>query len=108
MIKVSDAILAIIRGNPFLEFGVHHQLFNSAQLARYLQPFIAARTHTDTKESAIAIAIAIAMALSRFLGWLRVWSKTLLSYRLSIPKCQCYRRTVHSKFYANHERAPGC
>lgn len=58
MIKVSDAILAIIRGNPFLEFGVHHQLFNSAQLARYLQPFIAARTHTDTKESAIAMALS--------------------------------------------------
>jgi len=58
MIKVSDAILAIIRGNPFLEFGVHHQLFNNAQLARYLQPFIAARTHTDTKESAIAMALS--------------------------------------------------
>jgi len=58
MIKASDAILAIIKGNAFLEFGVHHQLFNNAQLARYLQPFVAARTHTDTTESAIAMALS--------------------------------------------------
>jgi len=58
MVKVSDTILAIIRGNAFLEFGVHHQLFNQAQLARYLQPFVTARTQKDSKTSAIAMALS--------------------------------------------------
>jgi len=58
MIKIADTILAIIRGNAFLEFGVHHQLFNQAQLARYLQPFIAARAQKDTTTSAIAMALS--------------------------------------------------
>ena len=58
MIKISDAILAVIRGNTFLEFGVHHQLFNQTQLARYLQPFVAARSHKEPKASAIAMALS--------------------------------------------------
>jgi len=56
MIKISDAILSIIKGNAFLEFGVHHQLFNQAQLARYLQPFVAARTQKEPSTNAIAMA----------------------------------------------------
>lgn len=58
MIKVADAISAIIQGNPFLEFGVHHQLFNHRQLARYLSPFVVARTQKDVSESAIAMALS--------------------------------------------------
>jgi len=58
MIKISDSILSIIRGNAFLEFGVHHQLFNQSQLAKYLQPFIAAHTQKEPKTSAIAMALS--------------------------------------------------
>jgi len=58
MIKISDSILSIIRGNAFLEFGLHHQLFNQTQLARYLQPFVAARTHKEPSVSAIAMALS--------------------------------------------------
>ncbi len=58
MVKISTAVLSIIRGNPFLEFGVHHQLFNQTQLARYLQPFITARARKDSSVSAIAMALS--------------------------------------------------
>ncbi len=58
MIKVSDAILSILRENAFLEFGIHHQLFNQSQLARYLQPFVAARTHKEPSVSAISMALS--------------------------------------------------
>jgi len=58
MKKISDTILAIVRGNTFLEFGVHHQLFNQAQLARYLQPFIESRAQKKTSTNAIAMALS--------------------------------------------------
>lgn len=58
MIKVSDAIIEIIHGNAFLEFGVYHQLFNFTQLARYLQPFVVVRTQKDVSTSAITMALS--------------------------------------------------
>jgi hypothetical protein len=66
MIKVSDTLLSIIRENAFLEFGIHHQLFNQSQLARYLQPFVAARTHKEPSVSAITMALSrLAPALTK-------------------------------------------
>ena len=58
MIKISDAILDVIQGNAFLEFGVHHRLFNQTQLAGYLQPFVAARSHKEPTSGAIAMALS--------------------------------------------------
>ena len=58
MNKISDAIKGIVQGNAFLEFGVCHQLFNLTQLARYLQPFVAARTKKEVSVSAITMAMS--------------------------------------------------
>lgn len=65
MRTVSDGLREIIQGNPFLEFGIHYGLFNLSQLARYLRPFVEARTHKEVK------ATAIAMGLSRLQQSLR-------------------------------------
>lgn len=94
MIKISDAILSIIKGNAFLEFGVHHQLFNQAQLARYLQPFVDARAQKASSVSAIA------MALSRLIPTLSNDTPEPLNFQLekiSVTTGLCtasYARTV--------------
>ena len=58
MIRVADALQATIKTNPFLEFGIHHGLFNLTQLARYLQPFIKARIQKDISVSAITMSLS--------------------------------------------------
>ena len=58
MIKISDALKTIIKSNPLLEFGIHHGLFNLTQLARYLQPFVQARTQKDISTSAITMSLS--------------------------------------------------
>lgn len=65
MISISTALQDIIKGNPFLEFGFHHGLFNLTQLAKYLQPLIEARAKKETQVTAIT------MNLSRLQGKIR-------------------------------------
>ncbi len=62
MIKITEALLTIIQENPFLEFGFNHELFNQAQLARYLNPLVKARAQKEVSDSAVM------MALSRLKG----------------------------------------
>lgn len=58
MIRVSDALQAIIKTNPFLEFGIHHRLLNLTQLARYMHPFVEARTQKEVSVSAITMNLS--------------------------------------------------
>lgn len=58
MIRISEALRETIKGNPFLEFGVHYGLFNLTQLARYLQPMVEARARKDVQVSAITMNLS--------------------------------------------------
>lgn len=58
MIRISDALKANVEGNPFLEFGLHHGLFNLSQLARYLQPHIKSRTLKEVQPTALTMALS--------------------------------------------------
>jgi hypothetical protein len=58
MIRISEALRHTIAGNPFLEFGIHHGLFNLTQLARYLGPLVQARTRKEVQTSAITMNLS--------------------------------------------------
>ena len=58
MIRVQDALRAIIKTNPLLEFGLHHRLYNLTQLAHYLQPLVEARTHKAVSISALVMSLS--------------------------------------------------
>lgn len=53
MKKVSDALCEVIKNNPFLEFGLAHQLFNLTQMAKFVQNQIETRCQKPVKASAI-------------------------------------------------------
>ena len=58
MISISDALSDLVRGNPFLEFGFRHNLFNLTKLARFLRPQIEARTRKEVQETALTMALS--------------------------------------------------
>ena len=58
MIKITDALKAIISENSELSFGLHHGLFNLTQLARFLKPHVSARTKKEISEAALLMAIS--------------------------------------------------
>ena len=58
MISISAALTEIIKGNPFLEFGFHHGLFNLTQMSRYLQPLVEARTLKEVQVTALTMNLS--------------------------------------------------
>ncbi|WP_147300916.1 hypothetical protein [Aestuariispira insulae] len=58
MISISTVLQDIIKGNPFLEFGFHHGLFNLTQLARYLQPLVESRARKEAQVTAITMNLS--------------------------------------------------
>jgi len=64
MLKISDALQAIISNDAALNFSLHHKLLNLSQLSRFLRPLVEARVKKDVSASAIL------MALSRLQGGL--------------------------------------
>ncbi len=60
MIKIPTALEEIVAGNPLLEFGISHRLFNLTQLAKFIQPMVEVRVKKHVQSSAIV------MNLSRF------------------------------------------
>ena len=58
MIKVSDCLKEIIKGNQTIQFGLSQNLFNLSQLAKYLLPLIKARTKKEVQASAILMALS--------------------------------------------------
>lgn len=94
MIRISDALKANIEGNPFLEFGLHHGLFNLTQLARYLQPHIESRTMKAVQPAALT------MALSRLQREIQPTTPTAREYAVD-------RVTIHSGLYtATYPKQP--
>ncbi len=65
MHKISDALRHIAEHNSFIQYGLQHRLLNLSQLARFLQPLIAARTKKEVGASALH------MSLSRLQGTMR-------------------------------------
>lgn len=65
MLKISDAVAEIIRGNPALRTGLAQRLMNLSRVARHIRPAVEARTHKAVQQGAIA------MALSRLQAGLR-------------------------------------
>lgn len=58
MLKLTDALHDIIRGNALLQFGMTHGLFNLTKLAAHLQSLVVARTKKDVSTSAITMALS--------------------------------------------------
>ena len=58
VIKISDAIYAIITENPSLNFAFHHKLLNLSQLARFILPAVATRTRKEVTESAVLMNLS--------------------------------------------------
>lgn len=58
MLKISDAVEAIIVENASLSFCFHHRLLNLTQLARYIQPAVATRAQKEASDSAILMALS--------------------------------------------------
>ena len=58
MLSIAEALQETVRGNPFLEFGFRHDLFNLTKLARFLRPQIEARTQKEVQETALTMALS--------------------------------------------------
>lgn len=56
--KLSETIAILIASNPHLEFGVAHNLFNQAQLARFLKPLVTARIKKEVSVPALSMALS--------------------------------------------------
>lgn len=58
MIRISDTVVDLVRGNAFLRFGLYHQLLNLTQVARFVRPMVEARTRKPVRTSAITMALS--------------------------------------------------
>lgn len=62
MIRISEAVEAIVEAHPALRFGFYHGLLNLTKVARFLKPSIEARTKKEVTDAAVL------MNLSRLQG----------------------------------------
>jgi hypothetical protein len=58
MIKLTDVLDDIIGGNPLLQLGLHHDLFNLTQTARYLHPLVETKAGKDVTVGALTMALS--------------------------------------------------
>lgn len=58
MLKISDAVRAIIFNNNFLNFGIHYRLLNLSQVARFIAPLVADRTKKEVSDSAVLMSLS--------------------------------------------------
>lgn len=58
MLKVSDAVEAIVGGSRMLRFGMHHRLLNLSQVARLILPAVAARTQKEVTEASVLMTLS--------------------------------------------------
>ncbi|HYF04806.1 MAG TPA: hypothetical protein VEA59_01395 [Patescibacteria group bacterium] len=57
MIKIKDALAEVLRGNEYLDYALHHNLLNNAQVAKYLLPYIEIRTKKSVSMAALQMAL---------------------------------------------------
>lgn len=58
MLKISDAVRAIVLNNNFLNFGIHYRLLNLSQVARFIAPHVADRTKKDVSDNAVLMSLS--------------------------------------------------
>jgi len=58
MIKVSDQVRKLVQGNPWLQFGLSHRLFNLTQITSYLRPLLESQTKKELKDGAILMNLS--------------------------------------------------
>jgi len=58
MIRISDAVEALVTGSPAMHFGLHHRLLNLSQVARFIHPLVEARTRKTVNVSAILMSLS--------------------------------------------------
>lgn len=58
MIKISEALTDIIKGNVFLEMGLSEKIFNLTQLSRFLKPLVEARTKKSVQVPALVMSLS--------------------------------------------------
>ncbi len=58
MLKISEAVRKIITKQPFFVFGISNKLFNLSNLARFIQPFVRARTKKEVTVQAIQVSLS--------------------------------------------------
>lgn len=56
--KTSDAIEQIVRGNPFLQFGLTHRLYNLSEMAQFIGPVVQVRLEKPIKKTALVMALS--------------------------------------------------
>ena len=58
MLKIRDALTAVIAENPLLQFGLSHKLLNLSQLAKFLRPLVEARVKKDVTDTSLLMHLS--------------------------------------------------
>ncbi|NCP66950.1 hypothetical protein GW756_01435 [bacterium] len=56
--KTSDALEQVISGNPFLQFGLAHRLYNLSELAKIVQPIVEVRIGKPIQRTALVTGLS--------------------------------------------------
>lgn len=83
MLSLSSILPQIVLGDPILQYGLQHRLFNLSQLARHIRKHVEVRAKKPVSESAIL------MALSRYQKQLRKISPKAEQFKIA-------KLTVHT------------
>ncbi len=83
MLSLSSILPQIVLGDPILQYGLQHRLFNLSQLARHIRKQVEVRAKKSVSESAIL------MALSRYQRQLRKTAPSIEQFKIS-------KLTVHT------------
>ncbi|NOS67856.1 MAG: hypothetical protein HOO67_05855 [Candidatus Peribacteraceae bacterium] len=83
MLSLSSILPQIVLGDPILQYGLQHRLFNLSQLARHIQPHVEVRAKKEVSVSAIL------MALSRYQKQLKKIAPKAEQFKIS-------KLTVHT------------
>ncbi len=56
--KTSEALEQVINGNPFLQFGLAHRLYNLSEMARLLKPIVEVRLDKTIQKTALVTSLS--------------------------------------------------
>ncbi len=56
--KTSDALEQIVYGNPFLQFGLAHRLYNLSEMAKFIKPILEVRLEKPIHKTALVMALS--------------------------------------------------
>jgi aspartokinase len=58
MRRIADAVTAIVEGNPTLQLGMRNRILNLSQVAKFIQPLVAARVKKEVQPAALTMALS--------------------------------------------------